>query len=241
MLIYVSIISVMSILSINFLISYKYYYVERNKMGDKKIENTSNFIQNISKLRFIFERLRVFPRLFLSGYLVMLHLMLMWAIALPNITSPQSALISAIIGIATPLTKFYIDSNKLLYNDFQDFKYINNFFKYLDRFGYMLDRLRIFPLLFVTYYCASLSYIIYWAMNLGASLTPQQATFVSVYAGSASFVLGFFITTSKSNLENEKQFIIRSEENEGKTVQEIQNNGVLKSINEQIKTDDNSE
>ncbi|ASV44196.1 hypothetical protein PBI_SCTP2_181 [Salicola phage SCTP-2] len=167
----------------------------------------------VSQTRFVMERLRIFARIFLIGYLYILSTMIDWATGLDNLNNAQTGLISTIVGLGTPLTKFYTDTGKELYDSYDNLEYKYSIVKWMDRIGFVINRWRIVPLIFVTYYVYSLYWVIMWAMELGSDLTNQQATFVSTYAASASMVLGFFINTKNINLNLEKDFFKRSNKN----------------------------
>lgn len=174
-----------------------------------KFDYNKIYTDIISQVRFILERLRIFARIFLIGYMYVLYTLTQWIMGMDSISNAQSALASAIVGIATPLTKFYVDTGKNLYDSYETLEYKNSFVKYLDKFGFLLDRWRVFPTVFVSFFIWGLYTTIMWAMGLGNELTNQQVTFVSLYAGSASMVFGFFINTTESNINLEKDFIQR--------------------------------
>ena len=67
-------------------------------------------IDKVDTLTFFFKRLRIIPRIMLIGYAIVLHIMINWIIGLPDITTAQAIITSVMVTMATPLTKFYIDS-----------------------------------------------------------------------------------------------------------------------------------
>lgn len=169
-------------------------------------EKIVNFINDVA---FFFKRLRVMPRVFLIGYSLLIHQMIMWVMTQPDITSPQAILVSAIITMATPLTKFYIDSGNNLYEHFREIEHNNSFITFIDTIGYMTEKWRIFPLFFVVHFAVTFVIAVFWAFGLGQELTNAQATFISIYGGNAALVLGFFITTDNKNKELEDQYLTR--------------------------------
>lgn len=167
------------------------------------------FVNFVNDVAFFFSRLRVMPRMFLIGYSVLIHLMLNWVMIQGDITSAQAILTSAIITMATPLTKFYIDSGSNLYDHFDELRYTNRYVNIVDNTGYLVDKWRIFPLAFVMHFAISFALIVLWSFGLGDILTNAQATFISIYGGNAALVLGFFITTDNKNRLLEEQYISR--------------------------------
>lgn len=163
-------------------------------------------IDSIDTVAFFFKRLRVFPRLFIIGYAIILHIMINWVIGLPDITTAQAIVTSAMVTIATPITKFYIDSGNNLYDYYSDMVYSYRIEKIIDLVGYIVDKMRLVPLLFVIHFTVTLVILLFWAFGLGDALTTAQATFISVFAGNASMVLGFYITSDSKNKEFEDQY-----------------------------------
>lgn len=166
----------------------------------------TNFIDTVS---FFFKRLRIIPRFFLLSYSIILHLMVLWVMGLDDITTAQAILTSAMVTMATPLTRFYIDSGNNLYDNYSSMNYNSSFSKFIDLVGYILDKWRLIPLLFVIHYAITLVILVFWAFGLEASLSSEQATFVSIYTANASLVLSFFITTDDKNKKLEDKFIER--------------------------------
>lgn len=192
-------------------ISYKYGY--ETEEFPMLIENDRT-LQVVTNIKFIIERLRIVSRTFMTLYICVLAYGLAWATSLPDITSPQSALISALVGMATPLTKFYVDTGKNLYDDHENIMYSSRWVYYFDMFGYFLDKFRIFPVIFVAFFMYSWFDVLMWGMDLGSDLSNQQATFISIYTGAASLVFGFLVTSGDINLKLEKSFMKRQENNQ---------------------------
>lgn len=176
-------------------------------------------LQAVTNIKFIIERLRIVSRTFMTLYICILAHGLVWVTGLPDITSPQSALISALVGMATPLTKFYVDTGKNLYNDYEGIRYSNRWVYYIDMFGYFIDKFRVFPVIFVAFFMYSWFDVLMWGMDLGGGLSNPQATFISIYTGAASLVFGFLVTSGDISLQLEKNFLKRQENNlaEGET------------------------
>lgn len=164
------------------------------------------FIDRVDTMVFFFKRLRIVPRSFILGYAVILHYMINWVMGLSDITTAQAIITSAMVTMATPLTKFYIDSGNNLYEHYDDMVYGNRIMKYIDLVGYVTDKMRLVPLAFVVHFAVSLVILLFWAFNLSTELTTAQATFVSIYAGNASLVLGFYITSDTRNNKFEEQY-----------------------------------
>ena len=55
---------------------------------------------------------RIFPRLFLTGYGLLCWELAKWVMAKADISASQSAFATAIIGLAVPLTAFYMQSGR---------------------------------------------------------------------------------------------------------------------------------
>jgi hypothetical protein len=72
--------------------------------------------------------------------------------------------------------------------------------------GYIVDKLRLVPLGFIIHFAVTLVILLFWCFGLGAALTTAQATFVSIYAGNASMILGFYITSDAKNKSFEDQY-----------------------------------
>ena len=171
-------------------------------------------LQAVTNTKFIIERLRIVSRCFMTLYICILAYALSWVTGLPDITSPQSALISALVGMATPLTKFYVDTGKNLYDDYEDIVYSNRWVYCLDMIGYFIDKFRVFPIAFVAFYMYSWFDVLMWGMGLGADLSNAQATFISIYTGAASLVFGFLISSGDISINLEKNFLKRREHNQ---------------------------
>lgn len=167
----------------------------------------------VTNLKFILERLRVVSRLFMVGYMIALYQAIQWVYGLPDISGAQSAILSSLAAIASILTKFYVDTGRNLYDDYEDIKYANKFVMYIDKFGYIIDKFRLFPLIFVLFYLFFWYDAFMWAMSVEV-LSNAQATFVSIYSGIASVVLGLFITSGDVSLNLEKNFLKRFTANE---------------------------
>lgn len=165
---------------------------------------------NITTLSFMIQRLRIWSRLGLLLYIVLLHHVVFWVFGLPDITTAQTIIVSVITGLATPITAFYIKTGKGLYEQYVSLTYRNKFTEIIDHIGFVLDKLRVFPLAILMYYGFLLYISIAWGMELGTSLSVAQATFISTFAGSASLIFGFFVTTGEVNIKFEKVYVKRN-------------------------------
>lgn len=168
-------------------------------------------MQWIDDVGFFLKRLRVIPRAFLIAYGFLTHYMVFWVMMQDVITAPQAVLTSAIITMATPLTKFYVDTGNNLYEHFNDFTYTSEFMRIIDKIGYIFESWRLFPLAFISHFVLTLGFALSWAFGLGSDLTHEQATFVSVFGANASIILGFYITTDNKNAKLEKQYKKRTD------------------------------
>lgn len=176
------------------------------------LENDKSLVI-VTNLKFILERLRVVSRLFMVGYMIALYQAIQWVYGLPDITGAQSAILSSLAAIASILTKFYVDTGRNLYDDYEDIKYANKMVMYIDKVGYIIDKFRLFPLVFTLFYLFFWYDVFIWAMSVEV-LSNAQATFVSIYSGIASVVLGLFITSGDVSLNLEKNFLKRFSSNE---------------------------
>jgi len=146
------------------------------------------------------------------GYIITLYQAIQWVYGLPDITGAQSAILSSLASVAAVLTKFYVDTGKNLYDDYEDIQYINSFVMTLDKIGYIIDKFRVFPLIFVLFYLYFWYDVYVWAMHVEVLSNPQ-ATFISIYSGIASVVLGLFISSGDVSLNLEKNYLKRFESN----------------------------
>lgn len=163
-------------------------------------------------ISYFFTRLRIIPRVFLISYAIMLQLTIMWVMGLPDITTAQSILLSVLCTIATPITKFYIDSGKNLYEKYDEIEHSNKFFKVIDKYGYVFDKLRLVPVIFVLQYTIGFAMLVFWGFGLEEALTKSQATFISVYGGNTAMVFGFLISTDTINRDIEAKYIANNRE-----------------------------
>lgn len=178
-------------------------------MDNKAKKIAQKIYEKSSTVAFFFQRLRIWSRTSILFYIVMLHYIILWAISLPNITSPQATMISTITGLATPITAFYTHSGKQLYKEYVDMVYTNEIVKAVDHIGFIIDKFRLFPVFFMVYYIALLAMVVKWGIMLGDDLSGQQAAFISSFAGSASIVFGFVVTTGETNMKTEEIYTER--------------------------------
>lgn len=169
----------------------------------------------VSNLKFIIERLRILSRLFMIGYMVVLYQALQWVYGLPDLSGAQSAIMTTLASVAAVMTKFYVDTGKNLYDDYEDIEYAHPFVASIDKVGYIVDKFRIFPILFVLFYLFCWYDVFTWAMSLEV-LSDARATFVSIYSGMASVVFGLLISSGDISINLEKNFLSRYEHNEHK-------------------------
>jgi hypothetical protein len=69
-------------------------------------------INKIIKLAEAIDSLRIFPRIFISIYMILLYKSIIWFMDLSAPTSEQAALISVIIGVGAAWFGLYIGSGK---------------------------------------------------------------------------------------------------------------------------------
>lgn len=163
-------------------------------------------LRTIDIISYFFTRLRIIPRAFLLAYCILLHFTVMYVIGIPDITTAQTIFLSVITTIATPITKFYIDSGKNLYDRYDDLNHKSRLVKNIDRVGYVFEKLRLIPILFVLQYVVGLGLLLYWGFGLGELMTKSQASFISVYAGNAAMMFGFLVTTESLNKDIEEKY-----------------------------------
>lgn len=173
-------------------------------------------LRTVDIISYFFTRLRIIPRLFLLAYSVLLHITVMYVMGIPDITTAQTIFLSVITTIATPLTKFYIDSGKNLYERFEDLNHKTKLIHNIDRVGYVLEKLRLIPILFVLQYVVGLGLLLFWGFGLGDAITKSQASFISVYAGNAAMMFGFLVTTDTLNKDIEDKYATLNKEHKEK-------------------------
>lgn len=165
----------------------------------------------VSTFSFLLQRLRLWSRAGLLIYITFLHQLVFWVFGLPDITTAQTIIVSVITVLATPITTFYIQSGKNLYDEYVSLTYNNLWIECIDHIGFIIDKLRIFPLLLLCYYGFLLYMALAWGMDLGEQLSVAQATFISVFAGSVSLIFGFFVTTGEVNMKLEEVYVKRNQ------------------------------
>lgn len=180
----------------------------------------------VSNLKFIIERLRIMSRIFMVGYMLVLYQALQWVYGLPDLSGAQSAIITTLTSVAAVMTKFYVDTGKNLYDDYEDIVYAHVIVEYIDKLGYIIDKFRIFPILFVLFYLVCWYDVFTWAMSL-ETLSDARATFVSIYSGMASVVFGLLISSGDISINLEKNFLSRYEHNKNKQKDEVENEKVI--------------
>ena len=78
-------------------------------------ERVKRFIEaNIDIVGYFFDRLRVFPRLVLAGYMWLVWDMLTWAKTLETMSTQQASLLATVVGFGTPLFAFYANASAML-------------------------------------------------------------------------------------------------------------------------------
>lgn len=165
---------------------------------------------NIATVSFIIQRLRIWSRVILLLYVVFLHQLVFWVFGLPDITTAQAIIVSVITALASPITAFYIKSGKDLYRDYVSLKYSNKWIERVDNIGFVIDKLRLFPLFLLVYYGVLLYLSINWGLSLGDELTIAQTSFISTFAGTVTLIFGFFVTTGEVNMKIEEEYIKRN-------------------------------
>lgn len=186
----------------------------------------------ISTLSFLIQRLRLWSRGGLLLYITFLHQLVFWVFGLPDITTAQTIIVSAITLLATPITAFYIQSGKDLYREYVALNYSNKWIERIDHIGFIVDKLRLFPLGLLCYYGFLLYLTLMWGMSLGDELTVAQATFITTFAGSLSFMFGFFVTSGEVNMKLEEVYVKRNSINSSSETIDIDLNQTVEDFNE---------
>ena len=71
-----------------------------------------NLSNKIIKLSEAIDSLRIFPRIFISTYMILLYKSIIWFMSLSATTRKQTALISVITGVGAAWFGLYIGSGK---------------------------------------------------------------------------------------------------------------------------------
>lgn len=189
------------------------------KLGDK-------IYSKVVSISFIMQRLRIWSRLGLLTYIILLNNLVFWVFGLPDITTAQTVIVSVITALGTPIMAFYIKTGKGLYKEYVQMEYSNRFIEMIDHVGFIIDKLRLFPLFALVYYGVLLYMSIMWGLSLGDELTMAQATFISTFAGSTSMIFGFFISSGEVNMKLEQIYVKRHDISvdapDGKPLDEIE-------------------
>lgn len=174
------------------------------------VEFRQSIYNKISTITFLIQRLRLWSRAGLLLYIIFLHQLVFWVFGLPDITTAQTIIVAVITALATPITAFYIQSGRDLYREYVSLNYTNKWIERIDHIGFIIDKLRLFPLFLLCYYGFLLFLCITWGMSLGAELSVAQATFISTFAGSVTLIFGFFVTTGEVNMKLEEAYVKRN-------------------------------
>lgn len=189
----------------------------------------------ISTISFVIQRLRIWSRMGLILYLVFLHQLVFWVFGLPDITTTQAIIVSVITALASPITAFYVKSGKDLYEDYVSMTYSNKWIERIDHIGFVIDKLRLFPLCMLIYYGFLLYMSINWGLSLGSELTMSQVAFISTFSGSASLVFGFFVSTGEVNMKIEEAYVKRNKLKHTNDNREVDIDQVMDDYKQQLK------
>lgn len=72
--------------------------------------NNDGKISAFEAFPYWFDRLRIFPRAFITVYMYLLHKVVIWFMALPAPTMEQAGLVSVIIGAGAAWFGLYVNS-----------------------------------------------------------------------------------------------------------------------------------
>ena len=74
--------------------------------------NEDGKVSWVESFPYWFDRLRIFPRAFISVYIYLLYDVVQWFMALENPNTQQAGLVSVIVGAGAAWFGLYISSNK---------------------------------------------------------------------------------------------------------------------------------
>ena len=77
---------------------------------NKKDINSDGTMMTWEKFPYWFDRLRIFPRIFISIYIYMFYEVVQWFMAMPDPTMAQSGLVSVITGVGAAWFGLYVNS-----------------------------------------------------------------------------------------------------------------------------------
>ena len=77
---------------------------------NKKDINSDGAMSTWEKFPYWFDRLRIFPRIFISIYIYMFYEVVQWFMAMPDPTIAQSGLVSVITGVGAAWFGLYVNS-----------------------------------------------------------------------------------------------------------------------------------
>lgn len=95
-----------------FFIEHKYNYSiisEEIKMATVDLNNDGK-VSGIESFPYWFDRLRLFPRAFISVYIYLLYDVTQWFMALPDPNTQQAGLVSVIVGAGAAWFGLYVNS-----------------------------------------------------------------------------------------------------------------------------------
>jgi hypothetical protein len=72
--------------------------------------NNDGKISKLEAFPYWFDRLRLFPRAFISMYIFMLYRVTEWFMALPDPSMPQAGLVSVVVGAGAAWFGLYVNS-----------------------------------------------------------------------------------------------------------------------------------
>ena len=96
---------------------------EENKIETKKVnielevdtnvvDSSKNKYQNLIDLAKAIDSWRIFPRIFITTYIILLYKCVIWYMNLPNPTMEQSGLISVVVGAGAAWFGLYAGTSK---------------------------------------------------------------------------------------------------------------------------------
>jgi len=174
------------------------------------MNNLGNSIyRKTTTIAFLSQRFRIWSRLGMLFYMYVLYNMVEWVYTLPDITTPQTTIISIIVGLSTPLATFYLKSGKELYSVYANLEYSNSVIAFIDHVGFVIDKFRIFPLIMLAFFGMMVYTSLMWGMDLGSTISMQQAAFLTTLSSASTFIFGFFITTGEVNMKLEEVYAER--------------------------------
>ena len=73
-------------------------------------QHTANKYQTAIDFAKMLDHWRIFPRLFISVYIILLYDVVQWAMTLPEMSTQQSSLVSVMVGVGAGWFMAYVNS-----------------------------------------------------------------------------------------------------------------------------------